>query len=153
MAKKKSKPNITGLQNQSNPVPSHVESTDATPQISGVLDAQIKQVDLDEEEWCPNLQFDSSKPNWDASDTEDDIDSEDKQDYLDKKEQPQPGVNIRRYRNNGLYVAVMHSAIQAGDDLRDEDWVTRETRKKLCREKKAPSNEYSKGPDVGSKSK
>lgn len=134
MAKKKSKRNITGLQNQSKSVSSHVESTDATPQISGLSDAQIEQADLDEEEWCPNLQFDSSKPNWDASDTEDDIDSEDEQDYLDKNEQSRPGVNIRRYRNNGLYVALMRTAIQAGDDLRDE--VTRDTRKKLRREKK-----------------
>jgi hypothetical protein len=35
------------------------------------------QANLDEEEWCPNLQSGSSTPNWDASDTEDDIDSED----------------------------------------------------------------------------
>jgi hypothetical protein len=41
----------------------------------------------DEEEWCPNLQFDSCKPDWNASDTEDDVDSEDEQDYLDRKEE------------------------------------------------------------------
>lgn len=138
MAKKKSQRNITGLRNQSKSAPSHVKSTDAVPQISGSSDAQIEQTDSDEEEWCPNLQFDSSKPDWDASDTEDDIDSEDEQDFLDRKdkEQPQPGVNVRKYRNSGLYAALMRTAIQAGDDLRDEDWVPREARKKLRRVKK-----------------
>src|SRR5271155_5934148 len=82
------------------------------------------QPDLDEEEWCPNLQFDSSKPDWDASDTEDEPD------FLDKAEK-RPGVNVRKYRNNGLYVALMRTAIQAGDDLRDEEWVPKDARKKL----------------------
>jgi hypothetical protein len=86
---------------------------------------------LDEEVWCPNLQFDSCKPDWDASDTEDDIDSEDEQDFLDSKEEQRPGVNVRKYRNNGLYVALMRTAIRAGDDPRDEDWVPKKTRKKL----------------------
>ena len=78
MAKKKSKQNITGLQNQPKLAPSHVESTDFVPPISGSSDTLQNsngQPDSDEEEWCPNLQFDSSKPDWDASDTEDDIDS------------------------------------------------------------------------------
>ena len=91
--------------------------------------------DPDEEEWCPNLQFDYGKPKWDALDTEDDIDSEDKQDFLDSKEEQWPGVNIKRYRNNGLYIALMHAAILAGDDLRDEDWVPKKARKKLRKEK------------------
>jgi hypothetical protein len=50
--------------------------------------------DPDEEEWCPNLQFGSSKPEWDHdtlldTDSEDDIqvDSEDEQDFLDSKEE------------------------------------------------------------------
>jgi len=119
--------------------PSHIESTDSAPPISGSWDTpQVSdgQQDLDEEEWCPNLQFDSSKPNWDVSDTEDDIDSEDEQHFLDKKEEQRPGVNVRKYRNNGLYVALMRTAIRAGDDLRDEEWVPKDARKKLRKEKK-----------------
>ena len=139
MAKKKSKRNITGLWNQLKLAPSHVESTDSVPPISRSSDTpqgSNGQPDLDEEEWCPNLQFDSSTPDWDASDTKDDIDSEDEQDFLDKKEEKRPGVNVRKYRNNGLYVALMRTAIQAGDDLRDEEWVPKDARKKLRREKK-----------------
>ena len=89
MAKKKSKGNITGLRNQPKLAP-HIENTDSTPLISSSWDtSQLSngQPDLNEEEWCPNLQFDSSKPNLDVSDTEDDIDSEDEQDFLDKEEQ------------------------------------------------------------------
>src|SRR5271155_5088032 len=133
MAKKKSKQNITGLRNQPKLAPYHVESTDSVPPISRSLDTpqgSNGQPDLDEEGWCPNLQFDSSKPDWDASDTKDDIDSEDEQDFLDKEEK-RPGVNVRKYRNNGLYVALMRTAIQAGDDLRDEEWVPKDARKKL----------------------
>ena len=88
---KKSKKNITGPQNQPI-IPSHAENTDAVSLISGSLDTPCvsnvqADLDLDEEEWSPNLQFNSSKPNWDASDTEDDIDSEDEQEFLDKKEE------------------------------------------------------------------
>ena len=139
MAKKKSKWNIIDLQNQPKLVPSHVESTDSAPPIFSSWDMpQVSdgQPDLDEEEWCPNLQFDSSKPDWDVSDTEDDTDSEDEQDFLDKKEEQQPGVNVWKYRNNGLYVALMCTAIWAGDDLRDEEWVPKDVLKMLWKEKK-----------------
>ena len=59
------KRNITGLRNQSELAPSHVESTDYVHPISSSSDVpQVsnRQPDLEEEEWCPNLQFDSSKP-------------------------------------------------------------------------------------------
>jgi hypothetical protein len=135
MAKKKR--NITGLRNQPKSTPSHVESTDVPPISNSDLpqSSDAQAADPDEEEWCPNLQFDSCKPEWDASDTEDDIDSEDEQDFLDSKEEQRPGVNIRRYRNNGLYVALMRTAIRAGDDPRDEDWVPKKVRKRLRKEK------------------
>ena len=57
--------------NQSELAPSHAESTDSVPPVSSSSDVpQVfnRQPDLEEEEWCPNLQFDSSKPDWDASD-------------------------------------------------------------------------------------
>lgn len=136
MAKKKR--NITGLRNQPKLTPSHVEqpiqirSNLDLPESS---DAQATDPELDEEEWCPNLQFDSSKVEWDASDTEDDVYSEDEQDFLDGKEGEWPRVNVRRYRNDGLYIALMRAAIRAGDDPRDEDWVQKKTRKKLRKEK------------------
>ena len=61
------KRNITSLRNQSELAPSHVESTDYVPPISSSSYApQVfnRQPDLEEEGWCPNLQFDShgSKP-------------------------------------------------------------------------------------------
>jgi len=130
MAKKKSKRNITGLRNQPKLAP-HIESMDAVSN-SGSPQVPNEQTDLtDEEEWCPNLQFDSYKPDWNASDTEDDIDSEDEQDFLDRKPKQKPGVNVRKYRNSGLYVALMRAAIRAGDDPRDKDWVLGRTQKKL----------------------
>ncbi|KIJ96421.1 hypothetical protein K443DRAFT_10648 [Laccaria amethystina LaAM-08-1] len=154
MAKKKR--NITGLRNQPKLAPSHVKHTDLPPRISHLdsSNVQATDTDSDEEEWCPNLQFDSCKPEWDASDTEDDVDSEDEQDFLDSKEGERPGVNVRRYRNDGLYIALMCTAICAGDDPRDEDWVPKKTRKKLRKEKtdSAPPKKCVKGPDVGSKS-
>jgi hypothetical protein len=127
MAKKKR--NITGLRNQPKLAPSHVKHTDLPPRIFNFdsSDVQATDPDSDEEEWCPNLQFDSCKPEWDASDTEDDVDSEDEQDFLDSKEGERPGVNVRRYRNDGLYIALMRTAIHAGDDPRDEDWVPKKT--------------------------
>ena len=51
--------------NQSELAPSHAESTDSVPPVSSSSDVpQVfnRQPDLEEEEWCPNLQFDSSKP-------------------------------------------------------------------------------------------
>jgi hypothetical protein len=130
MAKKKSKRNIAGLRNQPKSTP-HIESMNAVPN-SGSPRVSNEQTDsADEEEWCPNLQFDSYKPDWNASDTEDDIDSEDEQDFLDRRQKQKPGVNVRKYRNNGLYVALMRAAIRSGDDPRDEDWVSRRTQKKL----------------------
>jgi len=130
MAKKKR--NITGLRNQPKLTPSHVKCTDLPLQISNLdlpesSNAQATDLDPDKEEWCPNLQFDSCKPEWDASDTEDDVDSEDEQDFLDSKEGTRPGVNVRRYRNSGLYITLMRTAIHAGDDPRDEDWVPKKT--------------------------
>ena len=127
MAKKKIKRNITGLRNQPKAVPS-VENKDAELSISNSSETQYvshEQTDLDEEE----------KPRWDAPDTEDDIGSEHEQDFLDHdgKEEQRSGVNVRKYRKYGLYVAPMRTAIHAGDDLRDEEWVPR---KKLRKEKK-----------------
>lgn len=138
MAKKKIKRNITGLRNQPKPVP-FVENTDAVPPISNSSETQYvshEQTDLDEEERCPTLQLDSCKPNWDAPDTRDDIGSEDEQDFLDSKEQQRPGANVSKYKNNGLHVAPMRTAIRAGDD---EEWVPR---KKLRQEKKGVLNSY-----------
>jgi len=65
----------------------------------------------------------------------DNVDSEDEQDFLDSKEGERPRVNIRRYRNSGLYITLMCTAIHAGDDPRDEDWVPKKTQKKLRKEK------------------
>ena len=197
MAKKKIKRNITGLRNQPKSVPS-VENKDAELPISSSSETQYvshEQTYSDEEEWCPNLQFDNcksnldtpdteddqrniigfrhqrksvpsvenmdavqpisdssktqyvsheqivldeeEKPRWDVPDTEDDIVSEDEQDFLDSKGEQRSGVNVREYRKYGLYVAPMSSAIHAGDDLRDEEWVPR---KKLRKEKKGVLN-------------
>ena len=42
--------------------------------------------DADDEEWMPNLPFDSNKPMWNAEELEDDIQfhSENEEDFLDK---------------------------------------------------------------------
>ena len=80
------------------------------------------------EEWVPNVEFDSR---WDDESGSDDIESEDEEDFLDKIEEERPGVNPRRYRNKGLYFTLMRMAINVGDDLMDDDWVPKETKKKL----------------------
>ena len=90
--------------------------------------------DADDEEWTPNLPFDS-KPMWNDEELEDDIDRENEEDSLDKIiEEGKPGVNLRKYRNKSWYVALMQMAIEVGDDLLDEDWVPKKTRKKLQKE-------------------
>ena len=96
--------------------------------------------DEPDEKWVPNLKFDSNKVKWnDESGSEDDIESDNEEDFLDKTQEIRPvaGVNPRRYRNNGLYVSLMRMAINVGDDLMDEDWVPKETRKKLRKERKS----------------
>jgi hypothetical protein len=95
--------------------------------------------DVDDEEWVPNMQFDSSRPVCDGEESDGDIDSEDEEDFLDKIEETRPGVNPRKYRNNGLNVALMRMAIDVGDNLLDEDWVPKKTRKKLRKERKSTS--------------
>ena len=88
-----------------------------------------------DEEWTPNLPFDSNKPMWNDEESEDNIDSENEEDFLDKiVEEEKPGVNPRKYRNKGWYVALMRMAIEVGDDPLDEDWVPKKTRKKLRKE-------------------
>lgn len=67
----------------------------------------------------------------------DDVESEDEENFLDKIEEERLGVNPRKYRNKGLHVALMWMAINIGDDLMDEDWIPKETRKKLHKERKS----------------
>ena len=86
------------------------------------------------EEWVPNVEFDSR---WDDESGSDDIESDDEEDFLDKIEEERPGVDPRRYRNKGLSVALMRMAINVRDDLMDEDWVPKETKKKLRKERKS----------------
>jgi len=64
--------------------------------------------DADDEEWTPNLPFNSNKPMWNDEESEGDIDSKNEEDFLDKiVEEEKPGVNPRKYRNKGWYVALM----------------------------------------------
>jgi hypothetical protein len=63
MARKKR--NITGLRGQLKLTP-HVQSTDVPSTNSDLPQSSDADPDPDEEEWCPNLQFDSGKPQWDA---------------------------------------------------------------------------------------
>ena len=91
-----------------------------------------------DEEWVPNVKFDSNKVKWDdESGLEDDIDSENEEDFLGKTEERRPGMNPRKYRNNGLYVSLMRMAINVGDDPMDENWVPKQMRKKLWKERKS----------------
>jgi len=95
-------------------------------------DPQIDNDAADDEDWTPNQPFDSNKPMWNDEESEDDIESENEQDFLDKiVEEEKPRVNLRKYRNKSWYVALMRMAIEVGDDPLDEDWVPKETRKKL----------------------
>ncbi|KAJ3780069.1 hypothetical protein GGU10DRAFT_381253 [Lentinula aff. detonsa] len=57
--------------------------------------------------------------------------------------------------NEDLQERLTEYAIAMGDDLRDENWLPTEIRRKLQRqkrEKRSRPREYAKGPDVGSKS-
>ena len=57
------------------------------------------------------MQFDSSKPKWDADEWEDEIDSEDEEDFLDSIGEEKPGVNARKYRNKRLHFALLQVAV------------------------------------------
>ena len=74
--------NITGLRGQPKLTPSHLNSTGVLPISNPDLPhSSDADPDPDEEEWCPNLQFDSGKPKWTVG-SEDDIDGKDKQNIL-----------------------------------------------------------------------
>jgi hypothetical protein len=142
--KKKPKRNISGLLNQRTTIPaidvSHGEDAilpSRSPSMRPDLNIDDEN-DEPDEEWVPNLKFDSNKVKWnDESDSEDDIESDNEEDFLDKTQEVRPGINPRRYRNNGLYVSLMRMAINVGDDLMDEDWVPKKTKKKLRKERKS----------------
>jgi len=116
----------------------HVLQTLLHPRCCGLPDPRIDN-DADDEEWMPNLPFDSNKPMWNDEESEDDIDSENEEDFLDKVVEEKPGVNPRKYRNKSWYVALMRMAIEVGDDPLDEDWVPKKTRKKLRKETRRKS--------------
>ena len=136
--KKKPKRNISGLLNQKTTIPaidvSH-ESRNPSTQPDPNIDDENDEPD---EEWVPNLKFDSNKVKWnDESGSEDDIESDNEEDFLDKTQEIKQGVSPRRYRNKGLYISLIRMAINVGDDLMDEDWVPKETKKKLRKERKS----------------
>ena len=131
--KKKPKHNISGLLNQT--WRTTIPLIDVSHEDAINVDDENDELD---EEWVPNLKFDSNKVKWnDESGSEDDIESDNEEDFLDKTQEIRPGVNPRIYRNNGLYVSLMRMAINVGDDLMDEDWVPKKTRKKLRKERKS----------------
>ena len=107
-------------------------SDTAVPPVSS--DPRIDN-DADDEEWMPNLPFDSNTPMWNDEESEDDIqlDSENEEDFLDKIVEEKPGVNLRKYRNQGWYVALMRMAIEVGDDPLDEDWVSKKGEKEIAK--------------------
>ena len=103
--KKKFRHGISGLKNQPKLTtdsshtnePKTCASDTAAPLVSP--DPQINN-NTDDEEWTPNLPFDSNKPMWNDEESEDDIDSKNEEDFLDKiVEEEKPGVNLRKYRN------------------------------------------------------
>ena len=138
--KKKPRHDISGLKKQPKLTtdschimnkPMTCASDTTAPPVSP--DPQINN-NTDDEEWTPNLPFDSNKPVWNDKESEDNIDSENEEDFLDKiVEEEMPGVNPRKYRNKSWYVALMRIAIEVGNDLLDEDWVPKKMRKKLDR--------------------
>ena len=101
-------------------------SDTAVPPVSS--DPRIDN-DADDEEWMPNLPFDSNKLMWNDEESEHDIqfDSENEEDFLDKIVEEKPGVNPRKYKNKGWYVALMRMAIEVGDDPLDEDWIPKKS--------------------------
>ena len=53
--------------------------------------------DEPDEEWVPNLKFDSNKVKWnDELGSEDDIESDNEEDFLDKTQDIKQGVSPRR---------------------------------------------------------
>ena len=134
--KKKVKRNISGLLNQRQAIiVSHEDARASSTQPDLISDDENVGPD---EEWVPNVNFDSNKVKWDdESGSEDDIDSENEEDFLDKTEERRQGINPRKYRNNGLYFSLMRMAINVGDDLMDENWVPKRTKKKLRKERKS----------------
>ena len=82
--KKKPRRDISGLKNQpkvttdsshTNEAMSCASDTAAPPVLRLSPDPRIDN-DAEDEEWMPNLLFDSNKPMWNDEESEDDIDSE-----------------------------------------------------------------------------
>ena len=108
--KKKPKRNISGLLNQRTTTPAiDVSHEEAAPSKSSSAQPDGPNLNIEDkndepdEEWVPNIKFDSNKVKWnDELSSDDDIESDNEEDFLDKTEEKRPGVNPRRYRNNGL---------------------------------------------------
>ena len=83
--KKKPKCNISGLLNQRTTIPAiDVSHEEAIPSRSPSMQPDDEN-DEPDEEWVPNLQFDSNKVKWnDELGSEDDIESDNEEDFLNK---------------------------------------------------------------------
>ena len=165
-SKKRQKRNISGLKNQSKPIPESL-STDTLvveplsniqKQQSPDLEDSAKSEDDELGLRCP----DSLKPLWRVDDDKDELMQKDE----DSESETDGWDSQQELGEENLYIKLMSLAIDNGDDPRDEDWVPEGLRRKK-QEKKGHFycnplwNETHlpavwpfqlKGPDLGSKS-
>ncbi|KAG6896584.1 hypothetical protein C0993_008243 [Termitomyces sp. T159_Od127] len=115
--RKKQKRNISGLHNQPKV---HTTTTDAGNEAPNLplrhldsittLSEHILEENPDED-WKPQIHFDSAKPSWHLGAEESDGDeNEDLEDWAD-------------FDDEGVYSRMVEMAITLGDDPRDVDWV------------------------------
>ena len=94
--KKKPKRNISGLLNQRTTTPAIVDVSheEAAPSKSSSVQPDGPNLNIEDkndepdEEWVPNIKFDSNKVKWnDELSSDDDIESDNEEDFLDKRGQ------------------------------------------------------------------
>ena len=110
--KKKPRCDISGLKNQPKLTTdsSQINEPMSCASDNRVLPDPLIDNDADDEEWTPNLPINSNKLMWNDEESEDNFDSKNEEDFLDKiVEEEKPGVNPRKYRNKGCYVALWNT--------------------------------------------
>jgi len=134
LPKKKSKKNITSLQNQSKTASRVEESVNVnskpmeTPPSNPAM-ADINRQSDNDEEWDVHIKFDSNKPCWELDDDEEDSENGEEDNEGDVEDEVIE-ASEDNWRNEGLHVGLMVLAIEIGDDPRDEDWIPDNLRRK-----------------------
>ncbi|KAF9469382.1 hypothetical protein BDZ94DRAFT_377280 [Collybia nuda] len=120
--KPRQKRNISGLRNQPKVAPLPLHSSPTSESIPEGRENGARDSDKNSN-WFPHTKFDSLKPVRDEDESSDEGGAGDvgtKQKWSERNKLGQ----------EGFHVTMMNTAIENGDDPRDEDWIPENSRRK-----------------------